>query len=73
MDREFELRNLSDFELLLLLLSAFLSNDVRECVDKRSLGSLFILYLVNRGSDVDVITCVVTSRDDYVRNVSWTE
>ena len=41
MDREFELRSLSDFELLLLLL-AFLSNDVRECVDQSSLESPFI-------------------------------
>ena len=41
MDREFELRNLSDFELLLLLL-AFLSNDVGEYVDQSSLESLFI-------------------------------
>ena len=39
MDREIELRNLSDFELLLLLL-AFLSNDVGECVDQSSLESL---------------------------------
>ena len=50
MDREFELRNLSDFELLLLLLLlAFLSNDVRECVDQRSLGSRFILLSGQQG------------------------
>ena len=48
MDREFELRNLSDFELLLLLL-AFLSNDVRECVDQRNLGSRFILLSGQQG------------------------
>ena len=41
MDREFELRNLSDFELLLLLLAS-LSNDVGECVNQSSLESLFI-------------------------------
>ena len=40
MDREFELRNLSDFELLLLLLAS-LSNDVGECVNQSSLESLF--------------------------------
>ena len=73
MDREFELRNLSDFELLLLLL-AFLSNDVRECVDQRSLESRFILLSGQQGgSDADVITCVVTSCHGYGRNVSWTE
>ena len=41
MDREFELRNLSDFELFLLLLAS-LSNDVGECVNQSSLESLFI-------------------------------
>ena len=48
MDREFELRSLSDFELLLLLL-AFLSNDVRECVDQSSLESLFIYLSGQQG------------------------
>ena len=48
MDREFELRNLTEFELLLLLL-AFLSNDVRECVNQRSLGSLFMLLSGQQG------------------------
>ena len=48
MDREFELRNLSEFELLLLLL-AFLSNDVRECVDQRSLESRIILLSGQQG------------------------
>ena len=71
MDREFELRNLSDFELLLLLL-AFLSNDVGECVDQSSLESLFIhLSGQQGGSDTDVVTYVVTSHHDYVRNVLW--
>ena len=41
MDREFELRNLSDFELLLLLLALVL-NDLGEYVDQSSLESLFI-------------------------------
>ena len=48
MDPEFELRNLSDFELLLLLL-AFLSNDVGEYVDHRSLRSRFILLSGQQG------------------------
>ena len=43
MAREFELRNVSDFDgsKLLCLFLVFLYNDVRECVDQPSLGSLF--------------------------------
>ena len=43
MAREFELRNVSDFDgsELLCLFLVFLYNDVRECVDQPSLGSLF--------------------------------
>ena len=54
MDREFELRNLSDFELLLLLL-AFLSNDVGECVDQSSLESLFIHLFGQQGGVIRML------------------
>ena len=70
MDGEFELRNLSDFEHLLMLLLAFLSSDVRERVDQRNLGVCLFIFLVNRGGgDADVVTYVVTSGHDLVRNV----
>ena len=69
-DGEFQLRNLSDFEhLLLLLLLAFLSSDVRERVDQRNLGVCLFIFLVNRGEYADVVTYVVTSGHDSVRNV----
>ena len=70
MDGEFELRNLSDFEhLLLLLLLAFLSSDVRERVDQRNLGVCLFISWSTGGSDADVVTYVVTSGHDSVRNV----